>query len=199
MLSRFRFIVALAAVFAVAIGGTATAAKLITSKDIKNGTIKAADLSKSAKKALRGKRGATGAQGLPGATGPTGAAGPVGPAGPEGAPGDSAGSITLDAAVPFDDGSTGWGAWLDNTNGPSQYLVVEVYCQSGDIWFDYTHVAAGTQQGWAVPCDVGDAFMSGGWWLSDSPPAAAAVRGVRHSSYTPTNHDLARLAARAAK
>ena len=57
---------------ALAIGGTATAAKLITSKNIKNGTIKAVDISTSAKQSLRGQKGNTGPQGPQGAQGPAG-------------------------------------------------------------------------------------------------------------------------------
>ena len=73
-----RFGVLMLALF-VALGGTATAARLITSKDIKNGTIKTVDMSPSAKRALKGNRGATGPQGLAGPAGPTGAQGPAGP------------------------------------------------------------------------------------------------------------------------
>ncbi len=66
----------------LASAGTATAARLITSKDIKNGTIKAKDLSKP----LRSKLNAPGAQGPKGDTGERGAAGPswaaAGTAGP---------------------------------------------------------------------------------------------------------------------
>ena len=58
-----------------AMGGSAVAASLITSKQIKNGTIQTADISKKAKRALKGNRG------------PAGPAGPVGPAGPAGAQG----------------------------------------------------------------------------------------------------------------
>jgi hypothetical protein len=73
-------------------GGVATAGKLITSKDIKNGTISTADLSTSAKRSLRG------------VTGPRGAAGSPGPQGPQGPAGPSAvGAITTikSAQVPF--------------------------------------------------------------------------------------------------
>jgi hypothetical protein len=71
---------------AVALSGTAVAgtAKLITSGQIANGTIKLADLHASAKSALKGQRGATGPQGLGGAQG---AQGPVGPQGANGAKG----------------------------------------------------------------------------------------------------------------
>jgi hypothetical protein len=76
-------VIACLALFA-ALGGTATAAKLITSKDIKNGSIKASDLSAAAKRALKGNRGArgpSGPQGAPGVPGPAGAPGAPGPTG----------------------------------------------------------------------------------------------------------------------
>jgi hypothetical protein len=60
-------------------GGAAAAAKVITSKDIRNGTIKTVDLSSNAKRALKGN---TGRQGPQGPQGPQGAQGPQGPAGP---------------------------------------------------------------------------------------------------------------------
>jgi hypothetical protein len=51
---------------------SATAAFVVTSKNIRNGTIQTVDISAKAKKALRGKRG------------PAGARGPAGPQGPKG-------------------------------------------------------------------------------------------------------------------
>ena len=54
---------------------SATAAFVVTSKNIKNGTIQTVDLSAKAKKALRGKAGTRG---------PAGARGPAGPQGPAG-------------------------------------------------------------------------------------------------------------------
>ena len=78
--------VAAIAMFVVT-GGAATAAKLITGKDIKNGSIKLKDLSKGAKDSLEGERGPEGArgpQGAQGAAGPAGAAGARGPQGPAG-------------------------------------------------------------------------------------------------------------------
>ena len=58
----------------IASAGTATAAKLITSKDIKDGTIKAKDLSPALQKRLGGT-GPQGPQGPPGPKGEPGAAG----------------------------------------------------------------------------------------------------------------------------
>jgi hypothetical protein len=54
---------------------SATAAFVVTSKNIKNGTIQTVDLSAKARKALKGKAGARG---------PTGARGPAGQQGPAG-------------------------------------------------------------------------------------------------------------------
>ena len=86
----------------LAMGGTATAAKLITGKqvrnssltgaDVRNGSLGARDLSSAARKSLRGAagQGASGAAGPAGQTGPAGPAGPAGPkgdAGPQGVPG----------------------------------------------------------------------------------------------------------------
>ena len=64
-------------------GGTATAAKLVTGQQIKNGTIGTADLSGSAKRALRGN------------------AGPQGPAGPAGPSVVGTSLVVRSAQVPF--------------------------------------------------------------------------------------------------
>jgi hypothetical protein len=63
----------------VALSGTGIAAKgLITSKDIKDGTIQVKDLSPAAIKALKGRRGPRGIHGLQGSQGPQGPQGPAG-------------------------------------------------------------------------------------------------------------------------
>jgi hypothetical protein len=77
-------LVAVAAVVLASTGSAVAAKVMITSKDIKNGTIQVADLSKSARDALssnRGPQGAAGANGAPGANGAAGAQGPPGPVG----------------------------------------------------------------------------------------------------------------------
>ena len=70
---------------AVASAGTATAAKLITGKQIKDGSIGTADLAKSVRQKLA-QKGATGATGSPGAPG-VGFPGPAGAKGDKGEPG----------------------------------------------------------------------------------------------------------------
>jgi hypothetical protein len=60
---------------------SATAAFVVTSKNIKNGTIQTVDISAKAKRALKGNRGPRGFRGL---VGPPGSVGPAGPQGPPG-------------------------------------------------------------------------------------------------------------------
>jgi hypothetical protein len=67
---------------------SATAAFVVTSKNIKNGTIQTVDISAKAKRALKGNRGPRGRQGPSGPAGSQGTSGPAGPAGPEGPKGD---------------------------------------------------------------------------------------------------------------
>jgi hypothetical protein len=70
---------------AVALSGTAVAGtKLITGSQIKNGTIKLADLHSSVKAAIKSESHTSGAQGLAGAQGAQGPAGPQGAAGAKG-------------------------------------------------------------------------------------------------------------------
>ena len=70
----------------VAMSGTAFAATVITTKQIKDGTILPRDLSVKARNYLKGQRGPKGATGTAGATGATGAMGATGPQGPGGLP-----------------------------------------------------------------------------------------------------------------
>lgn len=72
----------------LASAGTATAARFITSKDIKNGTIKEKDLAKP----VRTKLNATGSQGTQGPKGDQGPKGEQGPTGPSWAAAGTAGA-----------------------------------------------------------------------------------------------------------
>lgn len=80
------FIAAVVSAVVAAASGTA-ATIVVTSKNIKDGTIQTVDISGKAKRALkgqRGPRGADGARGPTGQTGPSGSQGPGGPPGPQG-------------------------------------------------------------------------------------------------------------------
>ena len=75
-----------AVVAAVVAAASGTAATLVTSKTIKDGTIQLVDLSAAAKKGLKGARGVRGAAGVPGRQGTPGIQGPQGIQGPPGTP-----------------------------------------------------------------------------------------------------------------
>jgi hypothetical protein len=93
----------------LAASGSAVAASIITSAQIKNGTIQLRDINSKARKALKGQtgpqgpagaKGAPGAKGATGATGTTGArgaTGAAGAAGAAGAPGSAVGYATVDS------------------------------------------------------------------------------------------------------
>jgi hypothetical protein len=77
-----------AVVSAVIASTTATAATImVTSKNIKKGTIQTVDISAKAKRALKGNRGLRGFAGARGAPGLAGQPGPQGPPGSQGPPG----------------------------------------------------------------------------------------------------------------
>lgn len=80
-------VIASVALFVAVGGGTAAyASGLISGSQIKNHSIPAKKLTKSAIKSLRGKRGPAGPRGATGATGVAGPAGPVGPSNTYAAP-----------------------------------------------------------------------------------------------------------------
>jgi Collagen triple helix repeat (20 copies) len=88
-----------AVVAAVVAAASSTAATiLVTSKNIKNGTIQTVDISAKAKRALRGQRGPIGLRGPQGPAGPQGAQGPAGTPGATGAPGAPGANGGFDAS-----------------------------------------------------------------------------------------------------
>jgi hypothetical protein len=80
-------IAAVVAAAVAAASGTA-ATIIVTSKNIKNGTIQTVDISAKAQRSLRGNRGQRGLSGPAGVAGPAGPAGPTGAVGPQGTKGD---------------------------------------------------------------------------------------------------------------
>lgn len=107
---RATILVAFLAGILIASAGTATAAKLITGKQIKDGTITQKDLSKAVqaqlkKAGLPGPAGAAGPQGLKGDAGPKGETGPAGAAGATGLSGVEVKVVTQT----INSGSTGAG------------------------------------------------------------------------------------------
>ena len=72
-------IAAIVAALISAAAATATTTLVITSAQIKNGTIQTVDISAKARRALKGNRGLRGLEGAPGDPGAQGAQGPAGP------------------------------------------------------------------------------------------------------------------------
>jgi hypothetical protein len=109
-MSRLSKVIIVVAALLFVGGGSATAAKFITGKDVKNssltgsdlknGSVGTADLSKSAKKTL-GKAGPKGATGPAGPAGAAGAQGPKGDAGPQGPKGDQGPAGPSDTKIDY--------------------------------------------------------------------------------------------------
>jgi Collagen triple helix repeat (20 copies) len=149
-----------AAVVAAASGMAATV--LVTSKNIKNGTIQTVDISAKAKRALKGNRGPRGFDGAPGAPGPQGPQGPQGlrgspglrgsegPQGPEGTQGIQGPRGPSNAFVMF--GGSGsfpvGGGFLGNPN-TGLGLPAGSYVAGANAIFDNTDAAAFT-----ASCDL---------------------------------------------
>jgi hypothetical protein len=152
-----------AVVSAVVAAASGTAATLVvTSKNIKDGTIQTVDLSAKAKKALKGKRGARGARG---AAGPQGAQGPQGPQGIQGPAGVQ--RIKLIVSAPVNVPPTGASVEASATCPPGETAV------SGGFGLD------GSDAG------VHHSFGNGSSWLvraENAGPAPATVSAFAYCS-----------------
>lgn len=137
--------------------GTAVAAGLITSKDIKNRTIRGVDLTEN----LLDRLSQPGPQGEQGETGAMGPAGPAGPAGPEGQAGPTGPAGPQGPMGPA--GSSG-------ANGVSGYEVVQ---------FTYTPAQPGLFEATA-PCPEGKR-PTGGGYRNDEPNPEQSTVEVRNS------------------
>jgi hypothetical protein len=130
-----------AIVAAVIASATATAATIVvTSKNIKNGTIQMVDISAKAKRALKGRRGPRGLAGAPGPVGPAGAAGAAGARGPSGG-----GWTDLEWVA---SNASGTGEVLAQVQCPAGKIVVSGGGESDTGLLDASRLA--TPQGWAV-------------------------------------------------
>ena len=98
MSRRVLILLAIVAVLSMASGAAATRV-LITSKDIKNGTIRPIDLSPAAKRTMRGKQGIQGIRGKQGPIGPRGLQGNQGlPGFTDVLPNDNLGAISANSS-----------------------------------------------------------------------------------------------------
>jgi hypothetical protein len=135
-------IAAIVAAIVAAASGTA-ATIVVTSKNIKNGTIQSVDISAKAKRALRGNRGPRGPQGLAGVQG---SAGPIGPAGLAGARGPAGPGLTDFEWV--ESSEMGVGSVVAEVECPAGKFVVSGGGSTDEGFLDETRPAAGT--GWHV-------------------------------------------------
>ena len=132
-------IVVVATVVALVTAGGSTAAFVVTSKTIKNGTIQLVDISPQAKKALRGQRGPRGPRGidelalvttLPPRIIPPGSASSaeaVCPAGQQPISGGASTGATITGSVPVLS-SRAWVVFARNDTSTSQALTAIAYC-----------------------------------------------------------------------
>jgi hypothetical protein len=169
----------IAAAVALLVSATsATAAFVVTSKNIKNGTIQTVDISAAAKRALKGNRGARGPAGMPGPQGPIGpqgAQGVQGAQGSQGVPGDPLASYDVLQGIPcqITDGATGvvavqysYEAQAGYTPGDpypvpftgSGAYPLQIWCVTTDRWEENDSRAAAA--------DVSDSYSAAiGWYV----------------------------------
>ena len=151
------------AAFVAAASGTA-ATIVITSKNIKNGTIQTVDISAKAKRALKGNRGPRGLQGLSGPAGPAGVAGAPGPQGIQGPPGISGYQLVEQ----------------ETASNAVAYKELTVPCPSGK-----TIIGGGAGIGWGPPHDPAESprlissFIFGGGWYGEAQDSSGTVRNWR--------------------
>jgi Collagen triple helix repeat (20 copies) len=116
-------LVAIAILVVLALGGTATAARLITSSDIKDNTIRGKDVRDRSLTPRDFSGSVRGPQGIPGATGPQGPQGSQGPQGPAGPQGNQGNQGPQGPPGPFVDnvpsGKTIYGTYAVGEEGPA--------------------------------------------------------------------------------
>jgi hypothetical protein len=103
---------------------SATAAFVVTSKNIKNGTIQTIDLSAKARKALKGKAG------------PAGARGPAGPQGQQGPPGFVGATRIVSATFPVPVNNPGSPQTVSCPAGTGVISGGVISESQGDTWVD---------------------------------------------------------------
>jgi hypothetical protein len=147
----------------IALGGTASAAVLITGKQVKDGSVSARDITNRSLTGLDVKdqsltpldfngslEGPRGAAGPAGPGGPAGSAGPAGPQGPKGEQGPTGPSGPAGPAGPAGArGPSGVSGW--------EYRTARMDVRSGGNW-----------ETWAVNCPAGKKPLGGGVSI-DSP------------------------------
>jgi Collagen triple helix repeat (20 copies) len=192
-ISPATIIVLVAALFVV-LTSTATAAKLITGLQIKNGSIGLIDLSAKARKGLKGQRGPAGPQGAQGAQGPQGtqgqqgAQGEPGPQGEQGEPGPSgvATAARIRSTTQAVTGSSTYPGTLwplpgniwAQPAGETQILVGKV-----DVRYPDNCDATGTYQPWAAVRLFIDGEPAGSAFANFYPGASGFTQTIGFNFY----------------
>jgi hypothetical protein len=154
-------------VAAVIAATSSTAATLvITTKNIKNGTIQPVDLSAAAKRALRGARGLRGAQG------PQGLQGLPGPQGVQGPPGVQRVRFVASPAVDIAPGPLG---------GAPRSARADASCASGEIAIAGGFLLDGTDA--AVHQSVGTGSVWTVWAENAAQTSANDIKTARLTAY----------------
>ena len=150
-------LIATIAIIAFGTAGAATAGRLLTSRDIKDHSLRVRDLHEDAIKNLKGQTGAAGAAGV---SGPAGPAGTSGPAGPTGTPGPAGPAGTPGPAGPV--GTPG----LTGPEGPPGSIVTNVHrlSTSSTLGPDVTTTTA--------LCAAGEKVMGGGYRIDENQQTA---------------------------
>lgn len=158
-----------AAVVAAASGTAATI--VVTSKEIKNGTIQTVDISANAKRALKGNRGPRGFNGAPGVQGATGATGAQGPPGIQ----------TL----------TKVNAWTDVP--PLSYRSVTATCPAGQKAISGGVAFPGEVWENQQKLTIGDGWIGTGFNLSDTDTYTVYVTALCSANVSVTGAGLTAL------
>ena len=161
-----KFVAALAVVFAVVVGSAAAgpaAKKLLTGKDIKDGSIGIVDLSSSTRVGLKGPQGAQGPRGNAGAEGPAGPQGAKGDTGAQGAPGDVGprGPQGQQGVQGLQGTSAVLGVWKGPWLAGTTYAKNDIVSQAGSSWVSLTNANTGNDPATA-PAGSWDAVVSKG-------------------------------------
>jgi hypothetical protein len=175
-------LVALLALVMATTGSAAALSSLITSKQIKDGTIQTKDISKKAQKTLKGKTGAAGPQGALGPKGDAGAAGPQGAKGDTGAKGaDFTALTTLQSGQTLTGNYAAWGVGGGYTSDTIQFRIplAAPIAAANTIFVPNAGVppAHCTGPGHADP---------GYLCVYEQSGSAAAEQGIYHSEGSPT-------------
>ena len=188
----------------MAMSGTAVAASLITSKQIKDGTIQTQDLAKKALAQLKGKSGAPGPAGAAGAKGDKGDAGDAGPTGPTGPAGDTGPIGPSDAYASNDPSYPHNNTWMISKNLPAGKYVIQASMGAYNVGPNIAEVDCAEGGGTSADSPNGPfaflgaglgATLSGNWATTFASPGTATYLCLMTTGTGPVRLGFAKLTA----